>query len=221
VRHEEITDPADLATIRRALWAVEIGDEAAVAVSLPAATVTGGLDTYPACQRHARELRGHGARRLVAPSAALEPGGARGWRVDGGERPAAARDGRVIVVYGSPARFVGWRIVERGTPPADLLPRVRHFRPVSRGGRPGEIPAWRGRRARGTAPAPDASRDAGPDNARRQAASHRAPDRSGRTRAATCPPRYPGGPSGTRRQPSPSVNSRAAKHQTTIRLPGR
>jgi hypothetical protein len=130
VRHEEITDPADLATIRRALWAVEIGDEATVAVSLPAATLTGGLDTYPACQRHARELRARGARRLVAPSAALQPGGASGWRVDGGERPATARDGRVIVVYGSPAPFVGWRIVERGTPPADLLARVRQFGPA-------------------------------------------------------------------------------------------
>jgi hypothetical protein len=129
LRHEEITEPEDVTTIRRALWAVEIHDEEGTAVSLPRGVLTGGLDSYPPCQAHARALRAQGARRLVAPSAALLPGGASGREVaDGFERAAAPRDGRVIVLFGSPDGLVGWKAVERGAPPSDLLPRVRHFR---------------------------------------------------------------------------------------------
>lgn len=128
VRHEEIADPADLATVRRALWAVDVGDEPLKAVSLPTAVVTGGVDTYPACQDHARRLRARGARRLVASSAALLPGGATGHEVVAGvERPATSRNGRVIVVFGDPEGLVGWMAVERGAPPADVLPRVRRL----------------------------------------------------------------------------------------------
>ena len=42
LRHEEITDPEDLVTIRRQMWAVEIGDARAVRVRLPHDVVTGG-----------------------------------------------------------------------------------------------------------------------------------------------------------------------------------
>jgi RES domain len=128
LRHEEITDPADLTTIRRALWAVEIGDEEAAAVSMPRAVLSGGLETYAACQRHARRLRARGARRLVAPSSALERGRASGFEiVDGVERATAPRDGRVIVLFGKPDGLIGWKAVEHGSPPADVLPRVRHL----------------------------------------------------------------------------------------------
>jgi len=128
LRHEEITDPADAATIRRALWAVEIGDDAMKPVSLPAASVTGGLETYRACQEHATRLRARGARRLVAPSAALVRGGAAGRGVASGmELDTTPRDGRVIVLFGDPDGIVGWPVVERGAPPADVIPRVRHF----------------------------------------------------------------------------------------------
>lgn len=128
LRHEEITDPEDAATLRRALWAVEIGDEPLKVVSLPAAVVTGGPDSYRACQGHARRLRARGARRLVAASAALLPGGATGREVsEGVERPARLRHGRVIVVFGTPDGLVGWKAVERGGPPGDILPKVRHF----------------------------------------------------------------------------------------------
>lgn len=128
LRHEEITEPEDLATIRRALWAVEIGDEPLKRTSLPAATATGGIDTYPACQAHAQRLRARGATRIVAPSAALIAGGAAGREVSAGiEGPAAPRDGRTVVVFGDPDGLVGWKVVERGAPPADLLARVRHF----------------------------------------------------------------------------------------------
>ncbi len=128
LRHEEIADPQDVATLRRALWAVELGDEPVRAVSLKTNVLTGGRDTYWACQAHARRLRARGARRIVAPSAALETGGAAGREVvDALERTAKPRDGRVIVVFGEPAGIVGWKAVENGAPPADLLPRVRHF----------------------------------------------------------------------------------------------
>jgi hypothetical protein len=128
LRHEEITDSEEASTLRRALWAIDIGDEPLKAVSLKTGVLTGGRDTYWACQAHARRLRARGARRIVAPSAALVAGGASGREVEGGvERAARPRDGRVIVVFGAPERLVGWKAVEQGAPPADVLPRVRHF----------------------------------------------------------------------------------------------
>jgi hypothetical protein len=127
LRHEEITDPEDAATVRRALWAVEIGDEPGHPVSLPA-SVAGGRRTYPSCQDHARQLRTRGVQRIVAPSAALVAGGASGRSVvAGAERSTEPRRGQVIVLYGPPEGLVGWKAVEQGAPPADLLPRVRHF----------------------------------------------------------------------------------------------
>jgi RES domain-containing protein len=135
LRHEEITDPADLVTLRRALWAVEIDDDApARAVSMDLQTATGGLESYESCQAHARSLRAAGARRLIAPSAALAPGAAGGRTVAGGrERPASRRNARVIVIFGEPDGLVGWKAVDAGAPPQDVLPRVRHF-PQSRRG---------------------------------------------------------------------------------------
>ncbi len=128
LRHEEIHDPADVATLRRALWVVELGDEPAKAVTLKPAVLTGGRDTYWACQAHARRLRARGARRLVAPSAALMPGGAAGREVvDALERTARPRDGRVVVIFGEPAGIVGWKAVEHGAPPAGLLERVNRI----------------------------------------------------------------------------------------------
>jgi hypothetical protein len=128
LRHEEITDPDDLATIRRSLWAIDIGDAPATAVILDPAVLTGGPATWAACQRHAREWRARGVERLVAPSAALQADGAGGWQVKDGLRPAHRRSGRVIVDFRPAERFVGWRCVGHGHPPADLLPRVRHLR---------------------------------------------------------------------------------------------
>ena len=42
LRHEEIRDPEDLATIRRTIWAVEIGDEPATSPALPKRHLFGG-----------------------------------------------------------------------------------------------------------------------------------------------------------------------------------
>ena len=40
LRHEEITDPRDVAEIRRSLWAVDVGDLPAAEPELPRATMT-------------------------------------------------------------------------------------------------------------------------------------------------------------------------------------
>jgi hypothetical protein len=129
LRHEEITDPADVATIRRALWAIDIGEDDASPVTLPRTDQTGGLESYPRCQEYARRARARGIRRLEATSAALVSGGAAGQQVvDGAEQPADPRDGRVIVIFGEPDDLVGWKVVEQGCPPTDVLPRVRHLR---------------------------------------------------------------------------------------------
>lgn len=128
LRHEEITDPADLATVRRALWAVEVPEERWVAPDLPTQVMTGGPSTYPACRAAAREARAAGAPGLVAPSAALMPGAAHGWRVDRGLVPGPARDGRTIVLFGPRPGLVAWAAVAEGRPRDDLLRLVRHLR---------------------------------------------------------------------------------------------
>ena len=127
LRHEEITDPQDLRTIRRALWAVELEEESAHTPHLPPKLLTGGPTTYTACQEEARRLRNQGAKRLETPSAALRPGAARGWRVNGGLQPDSARDGKVVVLFGHRPDLVGWAATVEGRPGEELLPQVRHF----------------------------------------------------------------------------------------------
>jgi len=57
LRHEEITEEADLRTIRRQMWAVEIGGAPNVGVQVSDATLSGGPSTYATCQEEARRLR--------------------------------------------------------------------------------------------------------------------------------------------------------------------
>ena len=128
LRHEEITDPDDLPTIRRQLWAIDLGDEPAEPVRLPPTVLRGGPESYPRCQQEAAALRRRGRTRMVAPSAALVPGGARGAVVNNGVHPAPPRDGRVFVVFGPPADLVGWIAAHAGWPAADLLHRVNYLR---------------------------------------------------------------------------------------------
>ncbi|MBI4421899.1 MAG: RES family NAD+ phosphorylase [Gemmatimonadetes bacterium] len=127
LRHEGITGPDDLATIRRALWAVELGQPPTVHPRLPAAVLVGGTETYEPCQAESRRLRSRGASGLEAPSAALLPGGAAGLRVEGGLAAGRTREGRVVVLFGPRPDLVGWRAAAEGRPHPDLLPRVRHF----------------------------------------------------------------------------------------------
>ena len=127
LRHEEIRTPEDVATIRRALWAVELPQQPARAPELPVEILTGGPDSYGACRDEARRLRARGTVGLVAPSAALLSGGAHGWKVDAGVQPGRPRDGRVIVLFGPRPDLVGWPATIEGRPSEDLLRRVRHF----------------------------------------------------------------------------------------------
>jgi hypothetical protein len=129
IRHEEITDPVDLGTVTRTLWAIEIEDAETTTVTLDKTVLTGAADTWPACQMHARELRKRGAMRLAAPSAALLPGAAHGLRARHGGETAPDRDGVVLVDFNPDPGFVGWRCVARGGPPADVLPLVRRLKP--------------------------------------------------------------------------------------------
>lgn len=130
IRHEAITDPADLADVRRALWAVEVGgDEMADAsrARLSHAVTTGGVDSYRRCQAHAERLRASGATALKAPSAALLAGAAGGHRTHAGLQPAAPADGWVVALFGHRPDLIGWIVVEAGSAPKGLLTAVRQL----------------------------------------------------------------------------------------------
>lgn len=127
LRHEEISDVADLAGVRRSLWAVALPTEGYAQPSLlEVAQLTGGLPSYTACQAEARRLRAAGALRLEAPSAALLPGTAGGWHVRGAalQRAPAGVHGRVWVIFGAPA-LAGWIAADAAAPPPSVLPLVR------------------------------------------------------------------------------------------------
>lgn len=126
LRHEEISDPADISTIRRALWAVEIGEPPSLRPDLPPETMTGDPTTWPRCTQFASTHRGN-ADGLIAPSAALKPGEARGWRVDAGMRPGPDRDGQVIAIFGPRPDLVGWAATAEGRPETALLAKVARF----------------------------------------------------------------------------------------------
>lgn len=126
LRHEGITRLEELANVRRALWAVEIPEGMPLArPRLKAAALTGGLESYGRCQAEARRLKAAGSGGVAAPSAALLPGAAAGWRVRGGLRRARARSGRVLAIFGAQPGWRGWRAVAAGRPGAELLAWVR------------------------------------------------------------------------------------------------
>lgn len=125
VRHEGITDEADLAGVSRALWVVELEQPELATPDLPSRIATGGPETYDACRAEARRLRDQGRAGLRVRSGALEPRGARGRRVELGLQDGPGRDGDVIVLFGRWPQAVGWQVVDAGRPPTDLLPRVR------------------------------------------------------------------------------------------------
>ncbi|MGI8941654.1 MAG: RES domain-containing protein [Actinomycetota bacterium] len=130
LRHEEINEPEDVATVRRALWAIEVDDsEVAAEPEMAMGVLTGGPESYSVCQAEAARLRAGGATSLSVHSAALKPGEARGWRVEVGVRPGPHREPRTIVLFGPRPELVGWEVVGRGHPEAHLLRKVRHFRP--------------------------------------------------------------------------------------------
>lgn len=129
LRHENITDPADLEGIRETVWAVELPNELELASpDLDRAVLMGAPATYARCQAEARRLRAAGARGLRAPSAALAAREARGWRVAGGLRPGPDREPQVIVLFGPGSECIGWRATAEGRPHPELLAKVRYLR---------------------------------------------------------------------------------------------
>lgn len=128
LRHEGISEESELVNVRRTLWAVELPDDLRTeAPRVAQAVLTGGLDTYEKCRKEARLLRANGFPALRAPSAALLPGDASGWRVDGGLHRAARRDGTVLAIFGARPDFRGWMAAFAARPHSDLLSRVRHL----------------------------------------------------------------------------------------------
>ena len=128
LRHEEITDPADLEGVSRAIWAIELPDAPSAAPRLPVATLTGDRSSWPDCQTAARRLRARGEDGLAVPSAALVAATPSGFRTAAGLRPAPPRRERTLVLFGARPVLVGWCACAAGRPRADLLPRVRQLR---------------------------------------------------------------------------------------------
>lgn len=128
LRHEEITDPADLGGVTRAIWAIELPERPRTRPRLPMETLTGGRESWSACQAEARRLRRRGKRALVAPSAAILPRTPSGFRTEGGLRPGPARPERAFVLFGPRPELVGWCACADGRPRPDLLRRVRQMR---------------------------------------------------------------------------------------------
>ncbi|HEY6923143.1 MAG TPA: RES family NAD+ phosphorylase [Steroidobacteraceae bacterium] len=130
LRHEEITDPADLGGISARLWAVEIGDLEMHEPKLSRSALDSSPDGYEVCRVEARRLRSAGANRIVAPSAALAPGEGAGFHVgSGGLSRARRRDGKVIVHFGVLPDAEGWCAADAARPDEQLLARVRPLYP--------------------------------------------------------------------------------------------
>jgi hypothetical protein len=128
LRHEGITAESELVSVRRAIWAVDLPDGLSVEIpKLPRALLTGGFDTYARCRKEARRLRTRGAIAMRVESAALLPGGATGWKVEGGLRRTAERNGMVFVLFGVRPELEGWMVAFDGRPRRDILSRVRHL----------------------------------------------------------------------------------------------
>lgn len=132
LRHEEITEPADLAGVRRSIWTVDLGQVMSApntvdATGLPVSVLTGGRDSYPRCQEEARRLRAAGAEAVFSCSAALASGQAAGFHTNGGLVRAELWDGGVVVLFGPRPDLVGWQVCADGRPSVRLLSSVRHF----------------------------------------------------------------------------------------------
>lgn len=127
LRHEEVNNPQDLLTIRRALWAVDIGAPPDTQAGVDSRLLAGGPENWPACQRLAQQHRKR-TNGITAPSAALLTGAAHGWRVDGGLRAGPNREGKVFALFGPRSDLVGWACCMDGRPGEELLASVRHFK---------------------------------------------------------------------------------------------
>lgn len=132
MRHEEIVDAADLEGLDLDLWMASV-PRPEHTPELDFEILVGGHGSYPACRDEARRLRQElGARGLVAPSAALLPGGAEFHTLDEHGHASIGADSEVIVVFGHPDRdeVVGVLCTRGGGPDAQLLDFVRYMAPI-------------------------------------------------------------------------------------------
>lgn len=126
LRHEEITDPADLAGLSARIWAVRIADVEMHEPKLPRAALTSRPDGYETCRGEARRLRAAGVGRIQAISAALKGGEGAGFQVGtAGLVRAPNRDGMVIVHFGPLPEAEGWCAAEGAHPDEQVLSQVR------------------------------------------------------------------------------------------------
>jgi len=131
LRHEEITDAADLAGISARLWVIQIDDVEMHEPDLPSSALGSSPDGYDRCRSEARRLRAAGATRIVAPSAALKPGEGAGFHVSNtGLQRAERRDGRIIAHFGALPNAEGWCAADYARPDAELSGQVRPLYPV-------------------------------------------------------------------------------------------
>ena len=127
LRHEEITNPDDVETVTRSIWAIELPRPPRPRPRLPSEVLAGGLASYEVCRAEARRIRGRGGRGLAAPSAALLPRTPSGFTTAGGLRPGPRRRERVFVLFGRRPDLVGWAACHVGRPRPELLARVRRM----------------------------------------------------------------------------------------------
>jgi hypothetical protein len=130
LRHEEITDPADLAGISARLWAIDIADVEMHEPRLTQAAMTSTPHGYEVCRAEARRLRAAGAKCIIAPSAALARGQGAGFHVGAaGLTRATMRDGRVIAHFGALPDAEGWCAADAARPDPELLGQLRPLYP--------------------------------------------------------------------------------------------
>jgi len=131
LRHEGITLEEDLLGVARRIWAIEVPEaisDQAVSAKLPSKVMRGSLISYEQCQKYAREIRRSGAKAVIAPSAALHTGGARGEYVNKGLHEASDRDGLVLAMFGSSwIGLRGWATGDVAAPTRRTLSLVAHL----------------------------------------------------------------------------------------------
>jgi hypothetical protein len=135
LRHEGITDPADLAGVSRALWAIDLPDPPATEPAISDASMTGGSSSYGTCRAEARRLRAAGAAGLIAPSAAVSGATGSGFRTDNGLRRGSRRPERVYVLAlrrsPGPRRVGGVRRRAAAAGPAGASPALPGHAPAA------------------------------------------------------------------------------------------
>lgn len=127
LRHEEITDPDDLAGVDRAMWAIDANVELRTLADphLPSRVLLGNETSYPSCRAEALRLRATGALGLKAPSAAVDDGTGSGHRTENGLVPGPPTDELTVALFELRPDDIGWMACASGRPSVEQLRRVR------------------------------------------------------------------------------------------------